>query len=117
MYSCKEDSHYWEKHKELQNALYVYLDNNNTDITCAIRFSSGIDCVAVIATSNDEVIMWIGLPPVSNYSIRLTEHACKYFAYKESKNCLTVLTKLQTKLVKNLLRKLLEICFCKALIS
>ena len=61
-----------------------YLDRNSLEFACAVHFSSGIDCVAVIATSSGEVMMWIGLPPISNYPIRTTEHAGKYLLKKQT---------------------------------
>ena len=78
MYSREEDSKYWEQHEEFQQELHTYLNNRNVEFGCAVRFSSGIDCVAVITTPNDEVILWVGLPPVSNYTIRETEQTHKY---------------------------------------
>ena len=66
----------WKDHKELQGALQAYLTEHDLTLPYNTRYESGIDCVAVIV--QDDPVLIIGLPPVSNYHVRETEHTDKY---------------------------------------
>jgi hypothetical protein len=70
-----------QNHKEIQQALSGYLERNNLALTGQERFSWGIDCVGVFV--GELLILNIGLPPVSNYPVRETEHTRKYLQVSE----------------------------------
>ena len=65
-----------QNHKEIQNAINVFLKKNNLALTGQERFSWGIDCVGVFA--DGLLVLNIGLPPISNYPVSETEHTRKY---------------------------------------
>ena len=65
-----------QNHKEIQNAIKVFLKKNNLALTGKERFSWGIDCVGVFA--DGLLVLNIGLPPVSNYPVSETEYTRKY---------------------------------------
>ena len=60
----------------IQSALWSYLSKKELSPTDKMRFEAGLDAVAVVI--NDEIVLIISLPPVSNYNIYETEHTHKY---------------------------------------
>ena len=66
----------WKNHKGLQQALKTYLLENEMVLPDTARYESGIDCVCIYI-SGDRVLI-IGLPPLSNYVVRGTEHTNKH---------------------------------------
>ena len=66
----------WKDDKELQEALQAYLTERDLILPDDVEYESSIDCVLVMA--QDKPIFIIGLPPVSNYTVRETMHTAKY---------------------------------------
>ena len=66
----------WKEHREMQHALYTYLLECNLTLSDNVSFESGIDCVFVLV--DDDPVLIIGLPPVSNYTVRETAHTDKH---------------------------------------
>jgi hypothetical protein len=62
----------WKNHKELQEAVSGYLDAHDVQLPDDAEFASGIDSVWVYAFG--EPVLIVGLPPVSQYPVRATEH-------------------------------------------
>ncbi|MCL2107850.1 MAG: hypothetical protein FWH20_00700 [Oscillospiraceae bacterium] len=74
MKSPKED-------QELMRSLQNYLKTNNLYLEPHALFEWGIDCVGVFVNGN--VVLNIGLPPVSNYLIEETEYTGRYMRQRE----------------------------------
>ena len=67
---------YWRKHKDLQTALKKYLDRNGLVLPDNVRFSTGIDFVAVMV--DEFSVLDICLPPVSDYLVEETEYTHRF---------------------------------------
>ena len=61
---------------KLQESLRSYLLEHSMILPDDVEYSPIIDGVWVLV--EDKVVLTIGLPPVSNYSVRETEHTDKY---------------------------------------
>ena len=72
----------WKEHGELQDALQVYLTEQDLMLPDDTIYESGIDCVFVIV--QDDPVLIIGLPPVSSYPVRETVHTSKHLRMAKS---------------------------------
>ena len=71
--------HVWGKDVEFQKALCDYLSSKKMYFNGEMTFESIIDGVFVYVNGNeDEPVLIVGLPPVSNYEIEETEYTSKY---------------------------------------
>jgi len=67
----------WKEHRELQHALQVYTAAHSIILTGNEEYESGIDCVIVYM--EDDPVFIIGLPPVSNYHVKETDHTNNHY--------------------------------------
>jgi hypothetical protein len=66
----------WRTHRELQQTLNAYLRAHGLALTEDARYVSGIDYVEI--QIGGIPVLWVGLPPVSDYSVHETEHTDRY---------------------------------------
>ena len=66
----------WKEHEELQKAVHTYLSEHGLILNSAVVYESGIDCVYILIQDNPVLI--VGLPPVSNYDIEETEYTERF---------------------------------------
>ena len=64
------------ENRELMSAVQDYINSNGLQLDSRARFGWGIDCVSVEV--DNHVVLWISLPPLSNYGIHETEYTDKY---------------------------------------
>lgn len=67
--------------KKLQSAIHDYTEKHGLYLPDNIEYSPGIDFVELLI--DDESVLCVCLPPVSNYLIRETEHTYKYLRTKQ----------------------------------
>jgi len=70
----------FSKDKNLQRSIQNYAEKHGLFLPDKILYVPGIDYVSVEIEGNPVFI--VGLPPVSNYSIRETEYTDKYMRKK-----------------------------------
>ena len=68
--------------KNVQEAIKSYADTHGLVLPNDVVFGYIIDGVHVYV--DDHVVLRIGLPPVSNYPVRETEHTDKYLRARKS---------------------------------
>jgi len=69
----------------IQSAIQSYLIENDLYFAGKMLFSPSIDSVCVYADSyNNDPMLLICLPPISNYEIMETEHTRKYIHQRKS---------------------------------
>ena len=66
----------YKKDKELQKAIQTYLIERGLELCDNVVYEPGIDFVGVFV--EDNMVLSIGLPPVSNYSIEETKYTDIY---------------------------------------
>ena len=66
----------YKQDKELQKAIQIYLSERGLVLSDDAVYVPGIDCVGVFIENN--LVLSIGLPPVSNYPVRETKYTDKY---------------------------------------
>ena len=64
------------ENKNIMSAINDYISDNDLHLDGNAVYEWGIDCVGVFVDGN--VVLSVGLPPVSNYRIRETEHTNRY---------------------------------------
>ncbi|MCL2671975.1 MAG: hypothetical protein FWF10_08060 [Clostridiales bacterium] len=57
----------------VQKAVQEYISEKGYTLPEDTIFEAAIDAAAVVVA--DTVVLWVGLPPMSNYRVRETEHA------------------------------------------
>ncbi|MCL2044759.1 MAG: hypothetical protein FWG88_00040 [Oscillospiraceae bacterium] len=67
--------------EKLINAIRMYISEHNLLLPDNAEYEYIIDGVWVLV--DDEIVLTIGLPPVSNYSVHETEHTNKYLRVTE----------------------------------
>ena len=67
---------YWKEDKELQIALNKYLTSKGLSLPDNVRYSPGIDFVAVMV--DDFEILAVCLPPVSDYNVQETKYTHRF---------------------------------------
>jgi hypothetical protein len=65
---------------KVMQAIANYLDINDLVLPDNARYAYVIDAVDLYI--DDVLVLWVGLPPVSNYPVRETEHTHKYLKKK-----------------------------------
>ena len=60
----------------VMGAIHTYLKNNGLSLPDDVRYEYIIDGVYVLI--DDKPVLRVGLPPVSNYPVRETEHTNRY---------------------------------------
>ena len=65
----------------IQKAISDYIEKHELTLPRRAVFEWGIDCVGVFVDTN--LVLSVGLPPVSNYTVRETEHTRQYLRKKE----------------------------------
>jgi hypothetical protein len=66
----------WKEDVEFQNALQKYLCEHSLTLPENAEYRSAIDGVFIY--TDKDMVLRVGLPPVSNYSVRETEYTDKY---------------------------------------
>ena len=74
----------WEPEKDvnIQRAVRAYLSERNLMLSDDAEYEPVIDGVHILIDNN--IVLRIGLPPVSNYNVRETEHTHKYLSAKKT---------------------------------
>ena len=72
----------YKSNDELQIAIQTYLSEHGLFLSENVKYEPVIDGVHVLI--NNDVVLRIGLPPVSNYPVRETEYTDKYLREKNS---------------------------------
>ena len=70
-----------QKDKNVQRAVQSYLADNDLVLPHEAIYEAVIDGVFICV--DDNVVLRIGLPPVSNYPVHETEHTDKYLRKRE----------------------------------
>ena len=71
-----------KKDKKLQNAVNVYLSENDLKLNDNAEYEAGIDFVSI--EIEGVPVLEVNLPPVSNYLVQETEYTDKYLRNKVS---------------------------------
>jgi len=71
----------FKENRPLMQAIHKYTDAIGLVLPRRAVFEWGIDCVGVFVDTN--LVLSVGLPPVSNYTVRETEHTRQYLHKKE----------------------------------
>jgi len=70
-----------KENKPLMRAIHEYADKAGLTLPHHAVFEWGIDCVGVFV--DGKLVLSVGLPPVSNYPVRETEHTRKYLCKRD----------------------------------
>jgi len=70
-----------KKDKEIQQSISAYLSTHGITLDADAEYVPGVDYVEI--RIGNIPVLWIGLPPLSDYSVNETEYTDKYLRSKK----------------------------------